>query len=115
MSQFGTIGTPRMHPCVSHPSCSQFNATDIMLASDGITPRTSSRQTPKFDYYGSINSRNDGQNDNKVSNIEINGVMEQTKKDIQRTDCLCQNGNPFAGEGNRRYVEVSPGVRSYMA
>ena len=113
MSQFGTIGTPRMHPCVSHPSCSQFNATDIILASEGI-PRTSQRNTSKFDYYGSMDSRKDGQNDNKLSSIEMNGMMEQTKTDIQGKECHFQNGNHFAGEGNRRYVEVSPGVWSYM-
>lgn len=113
MSQFGTIGTPRMHPCFSHPSCSQFNATDIMLASAGI-PRTSPTKPFKYEYYESINSLNNGENKNKRSNMEMNSMMEQTKKDIQRTECLCQNGNHFEREGNRRYVEVSPGVWSYM-
>ena len=114
MSQFGTIGTPRMHPCVSHPSCSQFNATDIILASEGIPRRTSLRKTSEFNCYGSINGQKGGQNDNKISSIDVNDVMEQTRKDTQKTDCLCQNGNHFAGEVNRRYVEVSPGVWSYI-
>ena len=52
MSQFGTMGVPRMHPCVSHPSCSQYNAKDILLAIESKPKHlqntsTSPQSTPK--------------------------------------------------------------------
>lgn len=105
MSQFGTIGTPRMHPCMAHPSCSQFNANDII--------RTSAAIDMKF------------KNNNFSLNPEPTLNMEEEHNDTSPTsitkraifDVGPKRGNGNNGgipeEENRRYIEVSPGVWSY--
>ena len=106
MSQFGTIGTPRMHPCVAHASCGQYNATDIMLTSAGLT--RVARQKPNLDSYELKCVPTDVCNNIKPSGIGTEDIILEEAK--MRTN---RNETKFVEEVSRRYVEVSPGVWSY--
>ena len=103
MSQFGTIGTPRMHPCMAHPSCSQFNAHDIIRTSTGKDTNL------KNILIGPDSAAND-----EEGNIFAipKSVSKQTKLDHVP---MRENGTTggVTEEENRRYIEVSPGVWSY--
>ena len=103
MSQFGTIGTPRMHPCMAHPSCSQFNAHDIIRTSTGKD------LTLKNILIGSETASND--EDGNMFAIP-KSISKQTK-----LNDVTMRENGFTGgtteDENRRYIEVSPGVWSY--
>ena len=107
MSQFGTIGTPRMHPCVSHPSCSQFNAKDIILSSDGIA-RPRLNKPSNFDHYDPKDVQNNSPNGTTASDIELRLQVEKLQNGA------CRNEYIEGEERNRKYVEVSPGVWSYV-
>jgi len=109
MSQFGTIGAPRMHPCVSHPSCSQFNAKDIILTSDGI-PRPRPNKPSNFNHFEEFQKgiQNDLRHGMTSFDIEQKLKMETLLNNKQRL-----NEYIDGDDGNRKYVEVSPGVWSY--
>ena len=103
MSQFGTIGTPRMHPCMAHPSCSQFNAHDII--------RTSTGKDLIFKKFliGPETTANDEEG-NTFGNPK--SISKQTKLNDVPMRGICSTGGETEEE-NRRYIEVSPGVWSY--
>ena len=110
MSQFGTIGAPRMHPCVSHPSCAMYNARDIILTSDGIS-RPHPNKPSTYNHYEK--SQDDLQNNHRygmaASDIELRLKFETLQNNKERL-----NEYNEGDEGNRKYVEVSPGVWSYV-
>lgn len=137
MSQFGTIGTPRMHPCVSHPSCSQFNARDIMLASAGISRQF--RNNPNLiDFEANYKADEEANIIKRSGNVSGKMLEEVQITELQNGRITNRNANKnileyhdtynnkkfkenynispkqFAEEVNRRYVEVSPGVWTYM-
>ena len=96
-----------MHPCVSHPSCSQNNARDIILFSDGIT-RPHPNKPSNYDHYNPKDAQNNVPNGITASDIEVRLKMDRS----QNGEC----GNEYieGEEKNRKYVEVSPGVWSYV-
>ena len=105
MSQFGTIGTPRFHPCMAHPSCSQFNANDII--------HRSAREEAQLKQVSFLPEPQ------KLDNIETDDLLSPPKsikqqmrlaEEPMRSDSLAR---AVADEENRRYIEVSPGVWSY--
>ena len=110
MSQFGTIGAPRMHPCVSHPSCAQYNAKDIILTSDGIS-RPHPNKPSNYNHYEE--TQNDLQKNQRLgrttSDIEMKLKLETLQNNKERL-----NEYIDGEEGGRKYVEVSPGVWSYV-
>ena len=103
MSQFGTIGTPRMHPCMAHPSCSQFNAHDIIRISTGKD----------------TNHKNILIEQESAANDEEGNIFAIPKSVSMQTtfnNALMRENSTTGGvteEENRRYIEVSPGVWSY--
>ena len=105
MSQFGTIGTPRFHPCMAHPSCSQFNANDII--------RRSTREDAQFKQVSFLPEP-------KKSEIIARDDLLSAPKSIRQQIKLAEEpmisdsfGGAVGDEENRRYIEVSPGVWSY--
>ena len=104
MSQFGTIGVPRLHPCTAHPSCSQFNSNDIIRTSTG-----KSLQYLQIPFSMDIESKYKNNEDsfNVLSSINQKETDAET---VLATDYNSQN----VEELHRRYVEVSPGVWSYV-
>ena len=138
MSQFGTIGAPRMHPCVSHPSCSQYNANDILLA---IESKPNQLQRRQFTSKSQVDSKDDVPiNSIRRKTIDISESYLSSESDIsseyQRVELnsrrkssldygdLENNAkrkeNDLFSRKQRsdgdcgRYVEVSPGVWSYQ-
>ena len=105
MSQFGTIGT--LHPCTAHPSCSQFNARDIISR---IESKTSGRSLPSsFSVYS----------EQELDIDKEHGIISPplSNKECVRQNLavhILDNGGIATEEATRRYVEVSPGVWSYM-
>ena len=105
MSQFGTIGT--LHPCTAHPSCSQFNASDIISRIESKTTERSilspfsmySEQDHDIDKEHGINSPPLSNKECVRQNVVINTL---------------DNSGTVTEEATRRYVEVSPGVWTYM-
>lgn len=111
MSQFGTIGT--LFPsCTSHPSCSQFNARDIIFRYEMNQNIGGNPLESKFSM------------DVKTSNLnridQENGSISPTPKNIKRgwKNIMRNTGSneemTKTEEVTRRYVEVTPGVWSFM-
>ena len=108
MSQFGTIGVPRLHPCTAHPSCSQFNSNDIIRTSTG-----KSLQYLQIPFSMDIESKYKNNEDsfNVLSSInQKETILEADSETVSATDYNFQN----VEELHQRYVEVSPGVWSYV-
>ena len=105
MSQFGTIGT--LHPCTTHPSCSQFNARDIISR---IESKTTGRSlSSPFTMYS----------EQKHDIYQEHGMISppfSNKENVRQNVAIDtpHNGGTATEEATRRYVEVSPGVWSYM-
>ena len=142
MSQFGTIGAPRMHPCVSHPSCSQYNAKDILLAIETKPNHLQNRNTsPQSTPKSKVESKDDVPiNLTRRKTIDISASYVSSESDIssdyqqvefnsRRKSSLdygdLQNNAkrkeiPLLSRKQRsdgdcgRYIEVSPGVWSYQ-
>ena len=111
MSQFGTIGTPRMHPCVSHPSCGQFNATDIILASAG--PLHLAPPNPKMNMNGASMKYSHSNIDKNTKSFEMarrNAMDDSNLHEIGNGNI---SGEEVSRVGSQSYVELSPGVWSY--
>ena len=114
MSQFGTMHN-RMHPCVSHPSCEQFYAKDILLAMEpkagpfrlGIIEASASsiRHTHLTHL---MSESNIGGEDNSLQDSIIGKKIDQTQ-----TAEYHSTQKHSVDYTNREYVEVSPGVWSY--
>ena len=103
MSQFGTIGT--LHPCTGHPSCSQFNATDIVSR---IETKTFGRSLQSPLAMHSETKRNVEEEYGIISPPSISEKIVLQKAGNNRF----VNGEIVTEEATRRYVEVSPGVWS---
>ena len=105
MSQFGTIGTPRMHPCMGHPSCSQFNANDII--------RTSAARDMKIKNNNFSLQLEATHNMEEENNITIPTSVTKTTVFDEGPTGSNRHNKGISEEENRRYIEVSPGVWSY--
>ena len=111
MSQFGTIGTPRMHPCVSHPSCGQFNATDIILASAG--PLHLAPPNPKMNMNGASMQYSHSNIQNNAKSFEMARRSEMDASSLHEIGNGNISGEEVTRVGSQCYVELSPGVWSY--
>ena len=111
MSQFGTIGTPRMHPCVSHPSCGQFNANDIILASAG--PLHLAPANPKMNMNGASMKYSHSNIQNNAKSFEIARRSEMDDSNLHEIGNGNISGEEVTRVGSQSYVELSPGVWSY--
>ena len=89
-----------MHPCMAHPSCSQFNAPDIIRTSTGKD------LTFKNILIGSETAAND-------EDGNVFAIPKSISKQTKLNDVLMRENGGTTEEENRRYIEVSPGVWSY--
>ena len=105
MSQFGTIGTPRFHPCMAHPSCSQFNANDII--------RRSTREDAQFKQVSFLDEPQKSENMEREDLLSAPKSITLQMKLTEEAMTSDSFGGTLADEENRRYIEVSPGVWSY--
>jgi len=103
MSQFGTIRA-LLPSCTGHPSCSQFVARDIIGRFESETTQRCLRSS------SSMELESKGAITNEISRPTVN---IETVLQIDVTNTL-DNERMVIDEVPRRYVEISPGVWSYM-
>ena len=106
MSQFGTIGT--LYPsCTGHPSCSQFNARDILFRYEPKTTGILDGSTFSADHAPNHNTHEEhGMDSSSANNME--NMMKMVRMNRHGSDGI------ITEEVTRKYVEVTPGVWSYM-
>ena len=106
MSQFGTIGT--LYPsCSGHPSCSQFNARDLIFRYE---PKNAGRlDGSTFSTDLASNNNVDGKNGMiRSSTNNMENVMKIVGMNRHRSD------GTITEEVTRKYVEVTTCVWSFM-
>ena len=120
MSAFGCIGTPRMHPCVSHPSCGQYNATDVIqkfqnhghhhptVVTPTPIPTVEHVNTPSF---LSTQPPPPPHPEERRMIPEISSVALLSPVSSISTPQANVHWNE---EAHKKYVEIAPGVWSYM-
>ena len=112
MSQFGTIGVPRMHPCVGWiPKLVDLESKYLEDKESNISQRTSNI-TENMLNEDQISEPKDKLTAHKYANSNI---FENYQYDDEKKTKADHNisPTPFKKEANRRYVQVAPGVWSY--